>query len=153
MMAARNILIGLGNPAMSDDGTGLVVARAVHKHLVDFDLELSSAGGFEVVDRILAYHTAAIVDSMVTGEHPPGTAARLELRGARTLRTVGSHGIGLAEAISLARGWGAPVAGRILLFGVEVIDPFTVGGEVSPQVLAKVEAAACEIADAIERET
>ncbi|MFZ1947365.1 MAG: hydrogenase maturation protease [bacterium] len=152
-MAARNILIGLGNPSMSDDGAGLVVARAAHRHLVGFDLELSSAGGFEVVDRLLAYRTAAIVDSMVTGEHPPGTAVRLELPGARTLRTVGSHGIGLAEAIGLARGWGAPVAGRILLFGIEVIEPFKVGDQISPRVLDRVEAAAAEIADVIKGES
>ena len=137
---------------MSDDGAGLVVAQAVHKHLVDFDLELSSAGGLEVVDRILAYRTAAIVDSMVTGDHPPGTAVGFELGKARTLRTLGSHGIGLAEAIGTARSWGAPVAGRILVFGVEVVDPFKVGSEISKQVLDRVEAAALEIAEAIKRE-
>lgn len=147
-MSAKGILVGLGNPIMADDGTGLAVSRALHKHLRDFDLDLSCSNGFDVVDRILGYQTAVIIDSMVTGVRPPGTVLRLDLEvSPATLRSVDAHGVGFPEAIRMAAAMGAPVPASILVYGIEVVDPFSVGSEISATILARVEAIACEIRD------
>jgi hydrogenase maturation protease len=137
----RSILIGLGNPAMSDDGIGLLVGREVHKRIPGFDFDESTAGGFDVVDRILGCSRAAIIDSMVTGRHEPGTVVRIE-PGAEpaTLRTRHSHGVNFVEAIEMARSCGAPVPVDIVIFGIEVEDPFTVGDRISPAVMARLDA-------------
>jgi hydrogenase maturation protease len=146
LMSAKGILIGLGNPIMADDGTGLLVSRAVHKHLVGFDLDLACSSGFDVVDRVLGFDSAVIIDSMVTGRHSPGNVVRLDLEGSEvTLRSRHSHGLGFMEALKMARAVGAAVPRRILVYGIEVVDPFSLGAEVSPAILARVEAAAREI--------
>lgn len=146
MKSAKGILIGLGNPIMSDDGTGLVVSRALHRYLPDFDLDLSCSNGFDVVDRILGYRTAVIIDSMVTGARPPGTVLRLGLEALpATLRSLDSHSVGFPEAVRMAAAVGAPVPADVLIYGIEVIDPFRVGSEISPTILARVEAIAAEI--------
>lgn len=138
--------MGLGNPIMSDDGTGLVVSRALHRRLPDFDLELSCSNGFDVVDRILGYQTAIIIDSMVTGAHAPGAVVRLGLDGPRTtLRSADSHNLAFPEAVRMAAALGAPVPGTILVYGIEVVDPHSVGSEISPAILARVEEIAREI--------
>lgn len=145
-MAIKSILIGLGNPIMSDDGAGLVVSREVHKHLTGFDLDLSCSSGFDIVDRILGYDMAVIVDSMVSGKRPPGAVSRIDPAGEATLRSRESHGVGFADAIETARSLGAPVPRLVLVYGIEVINPFTVGGEISGAVLEKVGRAAEDIA-------
>lgn len=125
---------------MSDDGIGLIVSREVHKRLSDFDIDASSAGGFDIVDRILGRSRAVIIDSMVTGGHEPGTVVRIEPGSEMTtLRTSHSHGINFIEAIELARSLEAPVPSDIIIYGIEVEDPFTVGEEISPGVLAGLE--------------
>jgi hydrogenase maturation protease len=146
-MAARSILVGLGNPLMSDDVVGLIVAGEVHKRLSGFDLELSSSDGLDVVDRILDHDFAVIIDSMVTGEHRPGTAVRLGFqRSMRTLRASDVHGVGFSQAIELARSCGATVPSRIVVYGIEVVDPHSVGNLVSAVVSQRIDAIVDEIA-------
>jgi hydrogenase maturation protease len=146
-MAARGILVGLGNPLMSDDAVGLAIARAVHERVSGFDLEFSTSGGLDVVDRIVDREFAVIIDSMVTGEHSPGTAVRLSFGdGMPTLRASGTHGVGLSEAIDLARASGAAVPSRIVVYGIEVADPHSLGDSVSAAISSKIGTIADEIA-------
>lgn len=131
-MAAIDILIGLGNPIMSDDSIGPLVSQRVHRRVSGFDLDTSYAGGFDIVDRILGYRRAVIIDAMVTGRCPPGTVARIDADSSfRTLRTGHSHGIGFLEAIEMARSCNAPVPSEVILYGIEVKDPFSLGNEIS----------------------
>ena len=147
-MAANDILIGLGNPIMSDDGIGLVVSRRVHELLPGSELEMSTAGGFDVVDLIVGYRRAVIIDSMVSGRYPPGTVVRLESGSAlRTLRTGHSHGINFLDAIDVARSCNAAVPAEVTVYGIEVKDPYTIGQEVSETLKESAEGIAREIAE------
>jgi hydrogenase maturation protease len=125
---------------MSDDGIGLIVAREVQRRIPDFDIDESSGGGFDVVDRILGCSRAVIIDSMVTGRHEPGTVVRIE-PGSQpaTLRTRHSHGINFIEAIEMARRCEAPLPGEIIIYGIEVEDPFSVGEKISPAIMAQLD--------------
>lgn len=152
-MATKSVLVGLGNPIMSDDGVGLVVCREVHKRLTGFDIDLACSSGFDIVDRILGYDIAVIVDSMVSGQRPPGAVAKIDLAAQEaTLRSRESHGTGFALAIETARSLGASLPRLLLVYGIEVIDPFSVGGEIAPAVLDGVDRAAEDIALDIEKE-
>jgi hydrogenase maturation protease len=137
-MAAEGILIGLGNPIMSDDAIGILVAEKLQEFVPDFVMEASGAGGFDVVDRILGYRRAVIIDAMVTGEYPPGTAVRLP-RGSRprTIRSRRSHGINFSQAIDMAAECGAPVPEEITVYGIEVENPYSVGERISERILQK----------------
>ena len=131
-MAAKNILIGLGNPIMSDDGIGPLVSEQVHKRVSGFDLDTSYGGGFDVVDRILGYRRAVIIDAMVTGSCPPGTVIRIEPQSSvKTLRTSYSHGIDFLEAMEMACSCGAAIPADVILYGIEVENPFSLGQEIS----------------------
>jgi hydrogenase maturation protease len=147
-MASNLILIGLGNPIMSDDGIGLIVSREVHRRVPGSDLDASSAGGFDVVDRILGYETAVIIDSMLTGKHSPGNVMRISPgSSAGTLRSGYSHGVGFLEAIKIARLCGAAIPDNVIVYGIEVEDPFSLGEEVSSRVLKKLDAVIERITD------
>jgi hydrogenase maturation protease len=141
------LVIGLGNPIMSDDGAGLAVAAEVHKRLTGIDLDLTSSNGFEIVDRLLGYDLAVVIDSMLTGRHAPGAVLRIDFGGSMcTLRARATHGVGFGEAIELARSCGAAVPGSILVYGIEVRDPHSVGSRMSADIEARVGSIADEIA-------
>ena len=148
-MASNGILVGLGNPIMSDDGIGLLVSRRVHERLAGYDLDLACGAGLHVMDSILGYRRAIIIDSMVTGSHPVGSVVRIEAgTGSETRRAGHSHGLGFFEAIEVARACDAPLPEEILVYGVEVRDPFTIGDTVSDEVMGKID----EIVDFIVRD-
>ncbi|MFH1311689.1 MAG: hydrogenase maturation protease [Candidatus Eisenbacteria bacterium] len=147
-MAANDILIGLGNPIMSDDGIGLLVSGKVQDLIPDCDLELAPAGGFEVVDRMLGHRKAVIIDSMVTGKYPPGTVVRIDTDShLETLRSGHSHGINFLEAIEVARSCDARLPDEVIVYGVEVEDPFSLGEQVSQTLKDRIDGIAREIAD------
>lgn len=153
MTPAEGIIVGLGNPIMSDDGIGLKVSQALHERLPQYDLDLTCSNGFDIVDRIGGYRTAVIIDSMVTGAHPPGTVLRLDLDAAPvTVRSSDAHGVGFSEAIRVAAAIGATMPAVVLVYGIEVTDPFRVGDRIAPDVLARVAAIAGEVAEDVMRE-
>jgi hydrogenase maturation protease len=137
-MASSGILVGLGNPIMSDDGIGLLVSRRLHRRLPGYDLDLACGAGLHVMDSILGYRKAVIIDSMVTGSYPPGTVMRIDpASGVETRRAGHSHGVGFFEAIEIARACDAALPGEIRVYGIEVEDPFTIGESVSEGIMEK----------------
>jgi hydrogenase maturation protease len=140
LMASNGILVGLGNPIMSDDGVGLLVCRRVHGSLVEYDLDLSCGAGLHVMDAILGYRRAVIIDSMVTGDFPVGTVVEVDPRsGVQTRRAGHSHGVGFFEAIDVARACNAPLPEEIIVYGIEVEDPFSVGERISDKIMNRVD--------------
>ena len=139
-MAARTILIGLGNPIMSDDAIGLVVAQEVLRRLPALDGDLSASGGFDVLDCVIGYERAVIIDSMVTGKFPPGTVRRVDVEPElTTLRVVDSHGINFLKALEVGRVTGADMPGEVRIYGIEVTDPTTIGDKLTGGLAAKVD--------------
>ena len=139
-MSSSGILVGLGNPIMSDDGVGIVVCRRVHGMLAGYDLDLSCGAGLHVMDAILGYRRAVIIDSMVTGKFPVGTVAEVGPdSGVETRRAGHSHGVGFFEAIDVARVCKASLPGEIIVYGIEVEDPFTIGDVMSDNLLKRLD--------------
>lgn len=150
-MAARTILIGLGNPIMSDDAIGIRVAEEVLRLVPGLEGDLSSAGGFDVLDCIIGYDRAVIVDAMVTGRFPPGTVRRVDVDPElQTQRIAYSHGMNFLRAIEVGQLTGADIPGEILIYGVEVEDAMSIGEEMSETLKNKVGEIAAEIAGDLE---
>ncbi len=55
----KTVVLGLGNPILTDDSVGLKVARAVQERVVDPDVSVIEActGGLEVLDLLLELQT------------------------------------------------------------------------------------------------
>jgi hydrogenase maturation protease len=139
-MATSGILVGLGNPIMSDDGVGIVVCRRVHGMLPGYDLDLSCGAGLHVMDAILGYRRAVIIDSMVTGKFPVGTVAEVGPDSHVETRRAGhSHGVGFFEAIEVARACKARLPGEIIVYGIEVEDAFSIGDKMSDSIVNRLD--------------
>jgi len=129
------LVIGIGNPWRGDDGVGAAVVRALSGHP---GLETIHCHGepAELMDLWAGFDQVFLVDAVVTGG-APGTMLRLSAdqplpRPARH----SSHGLGLAEAVELARALGE-LPPQLVIYGIEV-ESLDDGAGLSPAVAAAV---------------
>jgi hydrogenase maturation protease len=136
---------------MSDDAVGIKVAQEVLRRVPGLEGDLSASGGFDVLDCILGYERAVIIDSMVTGKFPPGTVRRVDVDPElKTQRAVYSHGMNFLRAIEVGRVTGADMPEEILIYGIEVGDPTTIGDRLSEDIAGRIGDIAAEIARDLE---
>jgi hydrogenase maturation protease len=118
-------ILGLGNEFLSDDGVGIRVVRELRKRLLRDDavLEELSVGGLPLLEYIAGFEQCIIIDAVVTGKHPPGTAYRF-VQGAdpAPFSISSSHQLDLAQILSLAAlmGWNLPRT--LTVYGIEAAD-------------------------------
>jgi hydrogenase maturation protease len=143
----KTLILGLGNPILSDDATGLSVARRVHELLGDpkADLVEAAVAGLKTVQLLSHYDRGVIIDSICDGTEV-GQVRRLredELGGSCAWL---SHGVNLRLALELARQLSLPLPQELLIYVVAVKDPYTFGEQFTPEVERALPAAAGRIA-------
>lgn len=66
------VVLGIGNPLLADDRAGIVVVEDLEKENLSAHFEVLYTVGFEVIDKVLGYKKAIIVDACKLG-NPVGT--------------------------------------------------------------------------------
>lgn len=147
--AAPVLVLGLGNPYRGDDGAGRAAAHALRSTLGARAVVAECDG--EVTDLLgwLAQASAAVIIDACASGAPPGTLRRFDVT-AQSLPhrafSVSSHGLGLHDAIELARALGQ-LPRPCIIYAIEGAD-FTAGAAITPAVAA----AATELAGQIQAE-
>jgi len=123
----KTIIIGLGNPILSDDSVGIKVARVLKDRLNDWNspVEVAEAyaGGIRLMDVMVGYEKAIIVDAMVTGDSLPGTVRSISLSDLVSTRNiVSTHDTNLATALEMGKMLGLPLPSEIEIWGIEAVD-------------------------------
>jgi hydrogenase maturation protease len=145
----RTLVLGLGNPVLSDDRVGLEVVREVERRLgshAGIDVREAYVAGLDLLDLLSGYSQAVLVDAMSTPGGEPGSLVRMasgELRGSERLAAM--HEVNVATALTLGRRLGIALPDEITIYGVEVRDAQTFGEKMSPPVCEAVAAAAAQI--------
>jgi hydrogenase maturation protease len=121
-------IIGLGNELLSDDGAGIRVVRELKKRLPPDHVifEELSVGGLGLLEYISGSEKCIIIDAVMSGIHPPGTAYRFVQAsecGPVSLRS--SHQIDLGQVLSLAAMLGAELPRTLTVYGIEAADVTT----------------------------
>ncbi|HUB47198.1 MAG TPA: hydrogenase maturation protease [Acetobacteraceae bacterium] len=134
------LILGLGNRDRGDDGVGHLVVRLVRGHVPPHVLVEGQHGtAMEVIERLRGTDSATLVDAAVTGALP-GTIHVFDCTIADIPATkpgASSHGLGVAEAIAMARVLDSlPRVCR--LYAIEGVN-FAPGAEISPAVRAAAE--------------
>jgi hydrogenase maturation protease len=133
----RAIVLGVGNPILSDDGVGIHVARELGaKGLPGVTVEELPAGGLELLDLVLDHDIAVIVDAIQTTGGTPGQIHELEERDfERAVHGSSPHGINIATALALGR---RIVPERmphtVKYIAIEASDLVNVGEKLTPPV-------------------
>jgi hydrogenase maturation protease len=143
------VVIGLGNPILTDDAVGLVALREVRRRLEPepgsdpapaVTFVEASVGGLELLDLLVGHRVAVLIDAIVTGRVRPGEVLELEpsfLEDSTHLGTAGlAHQIDLGTAWQLGCRLGLPLPTTIRVLGVEAADVTTFSEELSLPVRA-----------------
>jgi len=119
----RSIVIGVGNPLLGDDGVGIRVARELSRQVdsrSDVTVTELYAGGLRLMEAMVGFDRALVVDAMVSGSCPPGTVRCFtpeELGATRNLRC--AHDTSLPAALAMGQLLGLPLPKEIRVWGVE----------------------------------
>jgi hydrogenase maturation protease len=139
-VAARTRLLGLGNEILGDDAFGILVARHVGSVVSPDEMEVatSSESGLHLLDSILDCGRLIVVDTIHTGRAEPGTVYVLREQDLPAARADCPHGVGLFDALALARKLELPTPAEVTIIAVEAADCLTVGGTMHPAVRASI---------------
>jgi hydrogenase maturation protease len=151
------LIVGLGNPILGDDGVGWRVAEKVAQHLhpapslqpitpnaegrlpfLDFEVDCLALGGLSLMERIIGYERAIIIDALSTGQHPVGTVIQTflsELPDHALGHLCSAHDTTLQTALRLGRSMGAKIPDDIVVVGIETQQVYDFSDELSPAVL------------------
>lgn len=135
-MGTRTLVLGLGNPLLSDDGIGIAVARALRPLLAgraDVAVEEEYHGGLRLMERMVGFERALLIDAIQTGA-PPGTLHRLTPGALPTQHSASPHDVNLPTALALGRQAGAalPADDQVLVLGIEAAIVLDFGERLSP---------------------
>ncbi|MDH2387914.1 hydrogenase maturation protease [Streptomyces sp. HNM0663] len=150
---ARIAVIGVGNEFRRDDGVGWAVIRRLRERAArrplppGVVLRASDGEPGRLIGLWEATALAVVVDAVRTPGGSPGRVHRLEagdpdLRGAHSAT---SHGLGLGEAVELARTLGR-LPRRLVLYAVEAADT-SLGAGLTPALEAAVPSLAGRVED------
>jgi hydrogenase maturation protease len=147
--------VGLGNPILGDDGVGwrvadLVQARAGDRD--DIEVTCAAVGGLTLMELLIGYDRAVIVDAVHTGSSPAGAVTVTPLRelsNPSAGHTTSAHDTSLPTAIATAAALHAPLPTAVTVVGVEVPANFVFSEDLSPPVAGAVEAAAALVFDCV----
>ncbi len=136
-------IIGCGSAERGDDAAGLLVARRLCQRGIPARELPGDASA--LIEAIRGSDEVIVVDAVVTGA-AAGAVTVWEGRPSGLVRgaALSSHGLGLAEALDLARALGR-LPRRLRIYGIEGAC-FERGGAISPAVREAVEEVAGRIA-------
>ena len=144
----RTVIIGLGNPLLSDDGVGIAVAHAVAKQLqqrMNLTVTELHTGGIRLMEAMVGFKRAVVVDAMVSGA-APGTVQRFDPRDfVTTKNTFSSHDTDFATAYDLGGMAGIVLPELVSFWGIEAREFDLFGEKFTDDVSAAVPGAVSRI--------
>jgi hydrogenase maturation protease len=131
-LSIKTILVGMGNPYLSDDAVGIRLVRDFSRRLGSVPnldvVEDCSVGGLNFLDLLEGFGRLIVVDSIRTQGGIPGcwyrfTAERLR----ETMNCSNVHDANFATALELGRrmGMAIPLERETHIFAVEILDNLT----------------------------
>jgi hydrogenase maturation protease len=142
--SVKTIIVGLGNPILGDDGVGWQIARQVQQRS-DFppnvDVDCLSVGGISLMERLIGYERAILIDSFVTNKNPIGTLSCFsvnELPNRALGHMCSAHDTTLQNALKIGQELGAQLPKEIVVVAVEAQDVYDFSEQLTPMVAAAV---------------
>lgn len=135
----KNILIlGLGNPILSDDAIGIRVVQQLKTLLgKDSNVEIkdTSLGGINLLELIRGYQKLILIDSIKTPDGIPGQVHEFKMNDFRqTIHLSSIHDINFATVMKLGEKLGFKMPKETQIFAVEIVDDTTFSEKMTPQL-------------------
>ncbi|HKD69344.1 MAG TPA: hydrogenase maturation protease [Candidatus Binataceae bacterium] len=140
-------VVGIGQEWAGDDGVGIAVIRRLRQDGAALDLVEASEPTQLISLLTGGADPVVVVDAILDDDGPPGRVLLVEMNraGGFCERLLSTHGVGVMEAIELARiAHPGGIAKSILVVGVTIGRPSRSGGGLSPEVEAAAPRAAAQ---------
>jgi hydrogenase maturation protease len=128
----KTLLVGMGNPYLSDDAVGIHLVRDFSQRLGSAPnlevIEECSVGGLNLLDLLDGFERLIIVDSIKTKGGSPGNWYRFTAKELReTMNLSNIHDANFATTLELGRRMGMtiPPESESHIFAVEILDNLT----------------------------
>jgi len=157
----KTIIIGLGNPILGDDGVGWRVVEELQSNIEyrdsNIEFDYVSLGGLSLMERMVGYDRAILVDSMETGRIPVGSVWEIPLEALPNPsagHSASAHDASLLTALETGRSMGLPLPHEVKVVAVEAAQVYDFSEELSPAVAAAIPMAVQAVLDilALEKE-
>ena len=127
----KTLIIGLGNPILTDDGVGVKIAQQLESIIdlnahPDLTITEASAGGIRLMEVMLGYDRVVLIDAYYLNQEKttPGKIHRLSLDDLRsvspTQHSTSAHDTSLVTALDAADVLGYQIPGEFIIYAVEV---------------------------------
>ena len=137
-LVAKTIIIGLGNPILTDDSVGPRVATELKKQLNDTSqvtIIEASVGGLALVDLMADFEKAIVIDAIQTIDGKPGTIYRMnEAAFTDTRNTASAHDVNFATALEFGHRMGMILPQQIDIYAIEAVDVITFSESCTPEI-------------------
>ena len=141
---SSTLIIGLGNPILGDDGVGWKVAEELARTVSispSIVIETASLGGLSLMERLIGFQRAIIIDSMETSQSQVGTVRVIPLDGLSNPcagHSASAHDTSLLTALQTAKYLGLPVPESIVVVAIEAKNVYDFSDVLSPLVAAAI---------------
>jgi hydrogenase maturation protease len=137
------IILGIGNPILGDDGIGIHVVRKLKERLnelSDIVIDEAMTGGMNLLDAIIGFEKAILIDAVHLTDENIGEVKRFQLQDLGTVHSCNPHDVTLFESIKLAETLGEEeVPKDIVIIGIVLHElPIEFSEELSPQVASAI---------------
>ncbi len=144
----KTLVIGLGNPILTDDGVGVKVAYEIEKELSDeireyVDVTEVSAGGLRLMEAMVGYDRVILIDAILhQNGNQPGKISRMTLDDLRkispTQHSASAHDTTLVNALDAGRELGLSLPEDIMIYAIEVENVMDFSEETTPDVASAI---------------
>lgn len=152
----KTLIVGLGNPILGDDGIGWRVAEAIRGSLPTAEVDCLALGGLSLMERLVGYERAIIVDAIQTRDGQNGQVYTLPLEALPDLsagHTTAAHDTSLQAALSLGKAMGVQLPEEVMIVAIEANRVYDFSEELSPAVEASIPAAMQAVLDLMNTQT
>jgi hydrogenase maturation protease len=146
MRDMRTLVLGIGNPILSDDGVGIEIARRLKERVPGITAEETNEAAVSLLDLIAGYDRLIVIDSIKTGQGRPGELYKLGLEDlGGNLDFASLHGMDIATAFEVGESLGCPMPRSVSIYAVEVKDNETFAERCTPEVADRIPLAVKQI--------
>jgi len=141
----KTLIVGLGNPILTDDGVGVKVAQALEMALwgqEGLTITEASVGGLRLMEMMVGYDRCILIDAINQGDDPPGTVRRMSVADldvlSPTQHTASAHDTSLSTALAMGRRMGLSLPDDVTIYAVRAVHVIDFGDTPTPAVAAAI---------------
>jgi hydrogenase maturation protease len=142
----KTLVLGIGNPIVTDDSVGLKVARLIKDRRPDLDVVEACSGAMGLFDYVIDQDRVILIDSIKTEHGVPGEVYRMTVGDLNpTMKQLSSHGLDIASALKIGEGLGYKMPETVNVYAIQVKDNIRFGEECTAEVAERIPLIAQEI--------